>query len=235
MTDDMGQTMLLQASRHGQLKSRIRDGAAGQEMLQALYDILLPPLSPKRVTPNDLQRRHAAAPRLTDLHYNLLLQHVNHLNAAYRRWDNYPHPLNANIFPPTAISLNVLNHDGRTVATSKSHLGNSSIQFRNPNNHNHMLTGFVSHIWEVLLGNVSRVFLLVDIHDDISPALVRQTPYPSLPNMHIRLVSTKTRLHGIIEPAHIVSHIALWKRPAGIFSIPEPFYILNESLNRRRR
>ncbi|KAH7096938.1 hypothetical protein BKA62DRAFT_624494 [Auriculariales sp. MPI-PUGE-AT-0066] len=233
---DMGQTILLSIACRARLEARINDGAPDQPWLQQLYDILRPSALSSTPTQSELLATHVKAPTLSSDNYALVLAHVNRNLPLWRDCYDFPHPYGSKSLTPYARILHHIIHKNRTFAVRASHLGNSSIMFHSPQDFNTVGSGFIEAIWSMLLDGVERIFILVAAHQELSTEDQLCDPFIKHPALLTCLIYTEPSADkGIIEPAHIMCHVPLYKCPSGTFGIAHDVYVMNGALNRKRK
>ncbi|KAF7336362.1 hypothetical protein MVEN_02184700 [Mycena venus] len=198
------------------------------------------PQSPQQLSPAQETAYNGSGVVLDTLTYELILDYWNHTHSPpYIRAAELTYDLldaGINVFPSRAVQLTSFMHKTRLFCTFKNHPGNSSISFRHP------LTGrkdmgFIRAIWSQVLQGQSRTFVVVQPHTDVSPTDAAKTPYSTHPRFAC-LVRYSEPLHPqpqlIVEPRHIISHVAYYRRRQGTFGIKEAITIFVDSLHRNR-
>ncbi|KAF7331362.1 hypothetical protein MKEN_00013900 [Mycena kentingensis (nom. inval.)] len=177
------------------------------------------------------------APRMSTKEYQLLLAYLNVNNAGYLSWLDMAGrdpDYHAMVLPPNANRLRRYSESGRTYSCSDSHRANSLIQYYIPNSDEDPATGVIDSILELPLDGFLRTFMLVRPHRLLDLA---GTPYARYPNFMTSLVATEpSKKLLIIEPKHIITHLAAWTRPSSTYSgMKERFMVVCWALNRGRK
>ncbi|KAJ7897962.1 ribonuclease H-like domain-containing protein [Mycena olivaceomarginata] len=97
--------------------------------------------------------------------------------------------------------------------------------------------GFIEFIWMQVLQGQKRTFVVVWPHTALSLADAAQTPYPTHPRFACSVGYTKPlqpQPQLIVEPRHIISHIAYYSWPSGTYGVQQPITIFTDSLHRNR-
>lgn len=147
---------------------------------------------------------------------------------------------NEAVLPPRAVRHKQLTFDGdRTFSCRSSHIGNSSIHFYGYANAvdstRATFAGCIEAIWEIPIDAQLQVFFLVRLHRDLSSEEDEQTPfggYPLLQSWAVDAEPSATVM--MIHITDIISHVAMYERPAGTFDIPRPVIVLCRALDRGR-
>ncbi|KZV97637.1 hypothetical protein EXIGLDRAFT_607869, partial [Exidia glandulosa HHB12029] len=170
---------------------------------------------------------------MSDNHYQLLLDYLNHRRSV---WVHRGAPFRSfydKVLPGHARHPTQISHDDRTYSCRSAHEGNSCILFDSPNGARY--SGFVDAIWTMPLDGLERSFLLMRVHDALGPEDTAKSPFMLRPRLRCRLApSTPSDRYEVIETHHIVSHLAMWKRPRGTYGIDIETIILCDALNRGR-
>ncbi|KAJ7588739.1 hypothetical protein C8J56DRAFT_752454, partial [Mycena floridula] len=127
-------------------------------------------------------------------------------------------------------------HKTRLFSTFDKHHGNSSISFHHPSTRQKD-TGFINSIWSLALQGEIHTFVIVQPHAALSAADDALTPYSSHTGLACIARYSKLRnplVEVIIEPRHIISHLAYYQRPKGTFGINQEIRIFVDSLHRNR-
>lgn len=177
------------------------------------------------------------AKKLDHHHYNMLLHYLHSMGQPWHTYDEIPPPLNhAWILPRRAQQPYQIDIESRTYSCQKSHEGNSSIAFYNPHNMGSQSTGFIQAIWQIPLNYVMQTFFLVNIHQDLPIWDNDLAPYSSHPRLGVKLIDAQPSGNFyIIEPRHIITHLTMFKRPAGTYGFQKEIISVCWSLNRGRK
>ncbi|KAF8070252.1 hypothetical protein FPV67DRAFT_1668127 [Lyophyllum atratum] len=222
--------MLRQTARRGRLEAFLHDNKSGSSAVRQLAEILEADndgssWSTRALSDAEIAKAHACATELDKDHYEWLLQYLNSIGKDYHSAYNQagPHMLGTLILPPAARQSHQFKFDGRTYSLNNSHEGNSHIQFYIPGAADDAVeTGTIEAIWELPLEGVWQVFFLVRPWEAISPAQLRQTPYAYEPcsNLQTKVVRMEqSRSAFIIEPRHIICHLAVYKNPERTYGL----------------
>ncbi|EJD40812.1 hypothetical protein AURDEDRAFT_170229 [Auricularia subglabra TFB-10046 SS5] len=233
---DMDLTMLRQICRRGRLEALICDGVQKNPTLQKLCSIIFPAtLRSETLSAAETAAIGATNKPLQRQHYQLILNYVNQPMALWRDCNAIPHPPLAKILPPSAKSLLSITIESRTYSTKPSHFGNSSVFLHVPHSPA-TRTGFIEHIWTIPMDNKVRMFLFVNMHQELEDEEVAKAPYVAVADMQTGIIScSASSVQIIIEPSHIICHAPLYKRPSGTFGIDQDVYVVNTALNRGRK
>lgn len=241
--DDLHHTLLTRLCSRGRLEAKLADAAYRGEdaALAELADVLLQPktnhyIHPLRVSNEEeaLFMRSATEFAMTD--YELLLAHLQSTDTPYYSCLDMYAPDDALILPLRARYLTEITIENRTYSCRRSHYGNSSIQFDSVEEETtYRYAGFIEAIWETVIGGCLRTFIAVRLHRDLDEEDKQRTPFPQFPRLFTWAVEANQSDNVmIIEPTELVSHVAVYKRPAGTFGIDKPTLVLCGSLDRRR-
>ena len=168
--------------------------------------------------------------------YNEILKLVNSESPTlvFQHHQHLPHPPDALVLPPLAISIQKIEHDGRNYTAFSSHSGNSSISYRCTNGD--MDTGFITSIWSQVLQGTKQIFIVVSPHTLLSAHDAVRSPYSSRTGFLGTVVysqPTQARSQVLIQQNQIQGHVAFYNRPPGTFGIKAGICILINSLHRQ--
>lgn len=223
--------MLRQICRRGRLDALLHDNALNGNPMAPAFSVLSPGTHLQTVN-------HDPKSILDSEVYEIILGYVNSAcpnSTCFRHYKNYPHPLNANILPRLASEVKYMKHRGRNFSPQSIHPGNASISYRNADDF--VVLGSILSIWMMDLNGEHRTFIIVSPHQLLSPEDQLRNPYANLPGFQCTVIYTSSntiQTVNVIEPKHIVSHTAYFKRPAGTFGILKPITVVIESLYRNR-
>lgn len=190
---------------------------------------------PVPLTSIEVSKTLAKAPNLEDAEYASLLFYLHCTGRPYRSFKDLPHPPNAQILPPRALSLLQLHRGEHTFSCANSHQGNSAICFHNPLT-NTPETGSIQKIWRLPLDGSMHTFMVVQAHKLLPPLEEERAPFSQHPRFMARIVDAKLSDNFIIiEPTHIITHLVTFKRPEGTYGIDRKSLIVCWALNRGRR
>ncbi|PPR01551.1 hypothetical protein CVT24_005886 [Panaeolus cyanescens] len=159
----------------------------------------------------------------------------------FRRYDNFPHPQNANIYSYWATPHHSITAHSRLFSPYTTHRGNSCISFFQPGmanaNGDILSVGFIQAIWTQEVNGVERAFLLVQMPCGLSNSDMRYSPFlrPELEGLMGFVAYDRVSDHRIvIERHHIQGHVPYYRRPPGTFGIQEGTIVMLNSLHRNR-
>ncbi|KAJ7174176.1 hypothetical protein C8R43DRAFT_873624 [Mycena crocata] len=241
--DDIPTTMIRQVSRRGRLEAylneeQFQDSEGHIDGLSRILDPKRgnPPrlTAPKQLLPAEVAEIIAKGKELLPHYYQMLLLYLRSTGQLWRDYEHLPHPEGSLILPPSAMQPYEFTLDGRQFSCKESHRGNSGIQFKLPAGLT-ILTGFIAQIWEIPLQGHLQTFLLVDIHTPIPEAVL--SPFTEMPLLNSAVVYAASSGNTcIIEPRHILTHLTVYKRPAGTYGVQDrELLTISSSLNRGRR
>jgi hypothetical protein len=177
----------------------------------------------------------AKAPLLTDTEYNALLYYLQHTGRPYRSCYDMPHPLNSNILPPRAERPLQVHRGECTFSCQSSHLGNSAVLFHNPLTRTQG-TGFIQSIWALPLEASKCTFFIVRPHQCLPPLEDTKAPFSHYSGFETCIVDAQPSDELlIVEPAHIITHLTIFRRPVGTYGIDRDTLVVCWALNRGRR
>ncbi|KAJ7697026.1 hypothetical protein B0H17DRAFT_928742 [Mycena rosella] len=166
----------------------------------------------------------------------MILQYLRLIGQQWRANKDMPHPAGALILPPRAISASEFTVDRRVFSCKQVNEGNSCIQFKNPSNNLAYTTGYIMKIWQIPLQGYLQTFFVVEEHKQLSLSDQWKTPFHSMPRFGVSAIdSASSGRICIIESHHIVTHLTVYERPAGTYTIKQNFLLICTSLNRGRR
>ncbi|KAJ7086896.1 hypothetical protein B0H15DRAFT_781868 [Mycena belliarum] len=177
--------------------------------------------------------------QIPDSIYTALLAYLHSLGQV--NWcahkQHLPHLAHELVLPPAGLSPSEIKLEGHTFSCRQSHEGNSGIQFKSPSDLSIHLTGHIDMIWQIPLQGKIQTFFVVQKHTPIPLYLLRDTPYPSMPEFATTVVdATPSGQFIIIEAEHILTHLTVLKRPKGTYGInTRSLLTICWSLNRGRR
>jgi hypothetical protein len=243
---DMELTMLRQYGRKAKLSVKFHDrqftNESSIELANALepeniYQFMQAPKVMSEVAVAEFFMNQTTE-SLSSKHYDGLLVHLQHSGRDY--YSSFSHTMYAPgtlILPRTARSLSQAEYKGKKYNCKDSREGSSHVKFFVPGG-NIALTGCIERIWELPLEHVMNTFLLVAKHEPLSPSGQRKNPYSTHPCSLLQSQLVKKKLSNekyIIEPKHIITHLAVYDRPIGTFGIKDEMMVVNWSLNRGRQ
>ncbi|KAJ4487060.1 hypothetical protein C8J55DRAFT_594498 [Lentinula edodes] len=174
--------------------------------------------------------------------YNTLLHYLNSTGkeyyTAYPESMLYQSPTLLSILQPVVQRIRDFNFQGKTYSNVASHEAGSHIQYYIPGGNGENMTGCIMEIWQLPLEQKLSTFLLVKEHLPLSPSQKVKSPYAWAPCSILQSELVQRNLASytyLIEPHHIICHLAVYKRPAGTYDIPQETMAIVWSLNRGRR
>lgn len=235
--------MIRQSSRRGRLDALLHDNNFQAPAAQTLAQILRPCESnnPANGTLShpDLAKALASAKEINQYDYLRLLQYLTSMGKQYySAHSEIPHAPGTRILPPVGQMPPQISYEGRTYSCGISHVGNSHIQFYIPNEGGRIATGQIEAIWRIPLENVWQTFLLVQQHRPLTAIQLRRSPYAQEPCSKLQATiidSEPSTTFMIIEPRHIICHLAVFKNPLGTYGIRRETMTISWALNRRCR
>lgn len=169
--------------------------------------------------------------------YDLLLSYVNsQLQIPFRRYDDFPHPLDAKIYSHWATPHSSITIHGRTYAIYSKHRGNASISFAHPHYPGSQM-GFINSIWSQQIEGACRTFLFIQQPIFLSNSDAISSPYASqalVGLMGILVYDRASENCIVIEAEHVQGHVPFYRRPPGTFGIREGTMVMLNSLHRYR-
>jgi hypothetical protein len=235
-------TMLKQMSRSCRLLAFLAQaGATNSEMdsfvnILELENIQNPMIKP--LTDIQVAQHLNSGLAMESVDYSMILQYLNlkgH-HGQYRDSSDYPHPEHALILPPNAKQPEEFHENGRTYSCYSSHKGNSFIQFYNRQIRGYQ-TGVIMKIWEIPLQGFLRKIIMVSPHHELNYSELEGTPYDErvFPRFMSKIVEVKPLPDILlIEPEHIITHLAAYKT-SGIHGIEREIFLVCWALNRGRK
>ena len=166
--------------------------------------------------------------------YNALLMYINaNTMEPFHHCANLPHTT-PRVLPQIAIKHKRFIH--LTILTwlfgpRSLNPGNSCISFRTSSGT--VGSGEIISICSYFLDSIMRDFLAVLPHSRLSNEDSGRNPYDLFPGFQCTVVYAQSiNQIIIIEPTHLISHLAQLVWPPGTFGISRSIIILNHSLNR---
>ncbi|KAL1738962.1 hypothetical protein HDZ31DRAFT_77951, partial [Schizophyllum fasciatum] len=198
------------------------------------------------LTVDELADFMSKASRLPIPSYQAILRYLRSTGRAYLsaythdRPPGTPHRFQAPVLSPIAVCPLTINlrrdQEGyRTYSCQLSNASGSAIRFYNPFTQ-HFDTGNIMHIWRIpLADNTVHTFVGIQPHRPLTPAEERRTPYSHAPHLLCRLADARP-LDSllVVEPVHIVTHVAVLEKPPGLFGIQKKMLAINWAFDRGR-
>jgi hypothetical protein len=145
---------------------------------------------------------------------------------------NLPHTT-SRVLPQIAIKCKQFTHLTRLFGPVTLNPGNSCISFRTSSET--VGSGEIIGIWSYFFDGTMREFLAVLPHSPLSNEDSARNPYFSFPGFQCSVVYNQLLNQiVIIEPIHLIGHLAQLVRPPGTFGMSRSILILNHSLNCNR-
>lgn len=157
-------------------------------------------------------------------------------DAGWHSQNHFPVPDGKQVVPHLVIEGRpAILFGNKRINTLDKHLINSAVRFRAPGT-DVTQTGHIGKIWTILIGEETRIFLVVQPHQHITLAEFRKTGHGYC-NIGTELVEVDPQgVQYILEMKHIISHLTMYLRPAGVFpGISRPLYAISTNLDRGRR
>ncbi|KAJ6583149.1 hypothetical protein DFH09DRAFT_912031, partial [Mycena vulgaris] len=124
----------------------------------------------------------------------------------------------------------------RVFSCKKANEGNSGIQFKNHFSNLAHAMGYITKIWQLPLEGHMQTFFSVELHKPLSLSDQWKAPFHSMPRFNVTVVdAAPSGQICIIESHHIITHLTVYKRPAGTYKIKQNFLVICTSLNCGRR
>ena len=160
--------------------------------------------------------------RIPDSHYDAILLYLNDIGEFHQHHNDIEYVPGGLVLSSYATAAHRLVQHGCTFGTRHVHEGNSLVWARRLGFSG---MGFIESIWEVEVAGNEQIFItLQDL--DIVPA--EQDPFHPWPGLKCRVAYNRPSEHHIvIEPEHLISHLAGRRRPAGTFGIQEAVLTLS--------
>ncbi|KAJ7907902.1 hypothetical protein B0H13DRAFT_1617989 [Mycena leptocephala] len=194
----------------------------------------------QQLSPADETAFNGSGVILEDSIYELILDYWNRTySPSYIRTTDLTFELlerGVKVLPTRGVQLTHFTHKIRLFSTFKKHHGNSSISFRHPST-GWKDMGFIRSIWTQVLQGQKRTFVFVQPHTDMKTADDAKTPYLKHPRFACTVKYTEPRQPHpelVVEPRHIISHVAYLPLPKGTFGIQKAITIFVDSLHRNR-
>lgn len=168
--------------------------------------------------------------------YKMILRRLNQNGGnLWKAHSDYPHDFESLVLSPNAEKLTQVLHEGKTFSTLTSHEGNSGIQFWNALR-TEELTGNIMIIYGMLnQGNYGH-FLFVQLHQKLPVEEERKAPYLNRPEYRTQIVDAELSNELTVIRLHdIITHLAVYPRPAGTFGIARKTKLISWSLDRGRK
>lgn len=209
----------------------------GSEVVKKFVSVLVPECVSSTVNLLDeaVAAEHSKAVSLNPSQYTALLTHLNTPTVQYS--SALVLPVNPNtVLPNIARQHTEIMWNKHIYSTVGTHLGNASILFYDPAQSDRKLSGGITSIWTLPLAGRLRTFFFVDGHKPLLPHDAEKNPYTKLPDMQTQVVAAEYSGYTyLIEPEHIVTHAAMYRRPKGTFGMSCEVFVVCVALNRGRK
>jgi len=161
--------------------------------------------------------------------YNALLAYINLTlteQFQFHHCANLPHA-SSRVLPQIAIKHKGFTHRTRLFGPRSLNPGNSCISFWTSSGAG---SGEIVGIWSHFLDGIMRDFFAVSPHSPLSDEDSGRNVYNSFPGFQCTVVYQQlTDRIVIIEPIHLIGHLAQLVRPPGTFGMSKSICILNHS------
>lgn len=203
----------------------------GDARLNSILQTLVPPhvaaIPARTLTPEEIETLYKTHGDLVPPEiYDALLTYINaNTTEQFRHCANLPHT--SRVLSQIAIKHKSFTHHTRLFGPRSLNPSNSCISFLNSSG---VQSGEIISIWSHLIDGVLRDFLVVSPYSPLSDDDLARNPYNSFPGFQCTVVYWQpTNQIIIIEPTHLIGHLAQLIRPPGTFGISRSIRILNHS------
>ncbi|KAL1659018.1 hypothetical protein GGF50DRAFT_66136 [Schizophyllum commune] len=221
------------------LESNQSSEAGGQPMQDVLKIISVTPHNEQHGRPmsdDEVSSLRASSPRLDRGDYDALLAYLHRTGRPYRAFYNFPHPDNSLVLQANAKHVTEINIGASTYSCEAAHVAQSLVLFQAPDAPRVQVIGRIQAIWGIPLEGYLRYFLVVRSHKMLSQEEQGLGPYLAYPGFKSQLVDAELSLDfAIIEPHHLITHVAGFPLEAGSYEIPRPTIACTISLYRDKR
>jgi hypothetical protein len=206
----------------------------GDTKLNSILQTLVPPhveAIPARTptpTPEEIETLYKTHGDLVPPEiYDALLTYINaNTTEQFRHCANLPHT--SRVLSQIAIKHKSFTHRTRLFGPCSSNPSNSCISFWTSSGL--WQSGGIVGIWSHFVNGVMRDFLVVSPYSPLSNEDSAHNPYKSFPGFQCTVVYWQsTNQIVIIEPMHLIGHLAQIIRPPGTFGMTRSIRILNHS------
>jgi hypothetical protein len=159
--------------------------------------------------------------------YNALLAYINlTVTEQFHHCADLPHT-SPRVLPQIAIKHKGFTHRTRLFGSHSLNPGNSCISFWTSSG---VGSGEIVGIWSHFLDGIMHDFFAVSPHSSLSDEDSAHNPYNLFPGFQCTVVYQQlTNQIIIIEPTHLIGHLAQLVRPPGTFGMSKSICILNHS------
>lgn len=210
-------------------------GQPGNTRLSSILQTLIPPVvatpTHTQPIPDEIERLYKTCGDLVPPEiYNALLTYINaNTMEPFHHCADLPHT-NSRVLPQIAIKHKWFTHRTRLFGSHSLNPGNSCISFGTSSGTG---SGDIIGIWSHFLDGTMRDFLAISPHSPLSDEDSARNPYKLFTGFQCTVVYKQPiNQVVIIEPIHLISHLAQLVRPPGTFGMSRSILILNHSLNR---
>jgi hypothetical protein len=200
-------------------------------ILQTLvpHEATIPTACTQSPTPEEIEMLYETHGDLVPFEiYNTLLVYVNANTTdseQFRHCADLPHT--GRVLPQIAIRRKWFTHWTWLFGSRSLNPGNSCISFWTSSG---VASGEIVGIWSHFLNGVMRDFFVVSPHSRLSDEDSARNPYNSFPGFQCTVVYQQLANQIIIiEPTHLIGHLAQLIRPPGTFGMSRSICILNHS------
>ncbi|KAJ3755182.1 hypothetical protein EV360DRAFT_50186 [Lentinula raphanica] len=245
--NEMELTMTRQFGRRANLNVILNENPSKDTVIQDLIEILAPvdvyefAREPSIMTSYEVAQFYKKYDEFTREEYNTLLHYListgRNYSTAYPEGLLYQNPATMSILQPVVQHVSNFKYQKKSYSKLTSHEAGSHIHYYIPGGNKTKATGCIVDIWQLPLESKMTTFLLVKEHLPLPPSQKLKNPYISEPCSTLCSDLIQRNLASftyLIEPEHIISHVAVYKRPTGTFGIPLETMIIVWSLNRGR-
>ncbi|KAJ3897072.1 hypothetical protein F5879DRAFT_928107, partial [Lentinula edodes] len=168
LLSDMELTMVQKSACKGRLEGLLHDNQFTNPATQKLAKILEPRdifafmSTPETMTGSQIAKALSDGEPLSKTHYAILLKYLNNSGREYKSaYTNSRYPSGTLILPTRAKCHSQIPFNNTTFSCTKSHEGQSHIQFYIPGGFGGTWeTGYIEAIWELPLEGIKECFLL---------------------------------------------------------------------------
>ncbi|KAJ7053531.1 hypothetical protein C8F01DRAFT_996576 [Mycena amicta] len=243
---DLELTMLRHLARRARFEAKLSDTRTTDNLMGRLANILDPVNLPGILDPmkpvSGLEEAELAknGNNIDQSAYELVLHYLH--SVGQTQWVSWIEDIgnlpldNQFVLSPYCLQPDSIEMDGQTYSCKRSHEGNSGIQFKDPTNPTVLYTGYIETIWSIPLQGYMQTFLLIRKHESVLSPLIEELPFHNHPWFQATIVhATDSDDICIIEPQHIITHLAVYKPTVGAYGLNWQCMVISWALNRGRR
>ena len=203
----------------------------GDTRLSPILQTLVPRVAPMLVpipTGEEIERLYEKHGDLVPPEiYNALLAYINStVTEHFQHCANLPHA-SPRVLSQIAIKHKGFTHRTRLFCPHSLNPGNSCISFLTSSG---VGSGRIIGIWSHYFDGIMHDFFAVSPHSPLSDEDSAHNPYNLFPGFQCTVVYQQlTNQVIIIEPIHLIGHLAQLVRPPGTFGMSKSICILNHS------